>query len=410
MTTDSDSREKLYDIAGLLLPCAVIAGVFLGPRLAPVYVTLLGLYLILHPLGPRRVLFKNSRLEASLLGGIVLFCCYYSAVTFVTLKPYDDKYILRPFGLEHPLEWMFIGILGSASLVAFTKMRKVYDHIDRSAGTLLLVFSVYAIAIYVVGLMNPDQLQNACRTGMAVFNPNIFAMLAAMLINLMFAISFRKGSVSLFGLLVLGGGVFALVALTGSRTAILASVVTSLVIACCASRDLWQDLLKSIAVIVIATCAGLVLAHFIGCDVLGRFELLANPLDHETSFSTASRFDLWVTGWEFFKQSPLVGHGLWLEAELSYPTAHLHNQYLSWLVAGGIPGLIFGLLPAVALLVYGWVKAKWQGIAIAFAVVGFAGMNFLTDSLLYWSDTLAQFLVMYAFAAGLIRNHPSATK
>ena len=119
--------------------------------------------------------------------------------------------------------------------------------------------------------------------------------------------------------------------------------------------------------ILLSCVLGLLLCLFIelqtGCPVFIRFsqlsqavvllgeQFLSDPL--KASIKTAAdlsisiRLNMWHDGWNSFLESPLFGHGIFYEIPLfsdSYGYKHAHNQYLSWLIWGGIPMLVLGLI------------------------------------------------------------------
>ena len=63
--------------------------------------------------------------------------------------------------------------------------------------------------------------------------------------------------------------------------------------------------------------------------------------------SAGERFEMWRTAIQSIREAPLLGHGsLYLQHLITerYGYEHNHNQYLSWLVTGGILGCSMGLL------------------------------------------------------------------
>lgn len=63
--------------------------------------------------------------------------------------------------------------------------------------------------------------------------------------------------------------------------------------------------------------------------------------------SAGERFEMWTTAIKSIREAPLLGHGsLYLQHLITerYGYEHNHNQYLSWLVTGGVLGLGIGLL------------------------------------------------------------------
>ena len=63
--------------------------------------------------------------------------------------------------------------------------------------------------------------------------------------------------------------------------------------------------------------------------------------------SAGERFEMWATALGAIREAPLFGHGsMYLQHLITerYGYEHNHNQYLSWLVTGGLLQLSIGLL------------------------------------------------------------------
>ena len=92
----------------------------------------------------------------------------------------------------------------------------------------------------------------------------------------------------------------------------------------------------------------------------------------------------------------LIGHGRLVERQLTELNgasgfSHVHNQYLSWLIQGGLIGVLSVIILCSALL-----KKSFRNLAIAAVVFCYAG-PLMTNSGLTNEASLAQFLLIVLF-------------
>lgn len=99
--------------------------------------------------------------------------------------------------------------------------------------------------------------------------------------------------------------------------------------------------------------------------------------------SIGVRLEMWKTSLQAIAEAPLFGHGsLYLQHLITqrYGFEHNHNQYLSWLVTGGVFGLAIGLL----FLAIPWIVSAGLStpdrLIITLAVSIFWGFSMMFDS------------------------------
>lgn len=103
----------------------------------------------------------------------------------------------------------------------------------------------------------------------------------------------------------------------------------------------------------------------------------------DTDMSIGIRLEMWKTSLNSIAEAPIFGHGsLYLQHLITerYGFEHNHNQYLSWLVTGGVFGLAIGLL----FLAIPWIVSAGLStpdrLIITLAVSVFWGLAMMFDS------------------------------
>lgn len=103
----------------------------------------------------------------------------------------------------------------------------------------------------------------------------------------------------------------------------------------------------------------------------------------DTDMSIGVRLAMWKTSWQAIRDAPIFGHGsLYLQHLITerYGFEHNHNQYLSWLVTGGVVQLAIGLL----FLSIPWILSAGLPLAdrmmMTLAVSVFWGISMMFDS------------------------------
>lgn len=124
--------------------------------------------------------------------------------------------------------------------------------------------------------------------------------------------------------------------------------------------------------------------------------------DAGISRSEGERLAQWVAALEVIPKAWVFGYGVLNERAVLEPISgnaqpHAHNQYLSWLLNGGIFGLISGLLMYLSIAI------ATENRALALLVIGPFIASQLTDSLIFASEMLVliplAIIIVYAAMA-----------
>ena len=120
--------------------------------------------------------------------------------------------------------------------------------------------------------------------------------------------------------------------------------------------------------------------------------------------SISLRLQFWNLGWESFMASPWLGHGIFVEPVLlsdEFGFTHVHNQYLSWLLWGGVPMLVLGLGFVFALVFFVRRAAKFDALAIVLATSAMLAISLATDSFLRFDVYIAMHILMSLIGVAL---------
>lgn len=161
--------------------------------------------------------------------------------------------------------------------------------------------------------------------------------------------------------------------------------------------------------IMIAVGLGLIMSVIVdfvsGCQLFLRFGELAtaafDPEALQQGSGVALRLQFLRHGLDAVALAPWLGYGIWAEELLVEGSGHthVHNQYLSWLVWGGLPVLVSGLLflaaPLVAIV---GVKDRWRRAVLIATVVGPMPLSLTADTFL----RLPTFLNLQLFISCLV--------
>jgi len=125
-------------------------------------------------------------------------------------------------------------------------------------------------------------------------------------------------------------------------------------------------------------------------------EIIAGARD----VSISLRLQFYLVGIESALAAPVFGHGLLEQLDLLAPfnETHMHSQFLTWAVTGGIVRLVIGCLFLALPLV---IARDWpvaDRVLAGLALTGIWGASLVTDSLLEWHF----FLQFYSLLLGLI--------
>ena len=406
----STSKFSLDDLWDVVLIGVVVATTFLGFRVAvPLAIGLMAAY-VFNPSRLRQDLGALDRGAMVLLGLVWSFAIYMAILTVFRWVPYDDVHIYRYRGLEHPGEWIFMAFLFSISLVRFCGIQNLNHWMQKIFLPSLWVGVGFAICIYAFVYLKIGPENSACRTGLLTFNSNVFAFHFAAMAGFASAYFMARNPKALVVWIMLAIFTTCMVALTGSRMAIVSFVVVCLLIYGFISGR-WLGGWALLAIVLVCSLAlGFTWSILLECDFLGRFQVLSDAADMEKSQSTARRFELWKDTIAALQGNWAFGLGVRQDAEIAFPNAHIHSQYLSWALWGGVPALLLGLGLLLSMPFYGLAKIGWQGFAIGGAYTGFVGLYSLFDSVMYFAIPFGQFLVVFAFVAGVLHAMSKATK
>lgn len=400
----ADRRPDIH----LLLDGAVLVSLILTMVFAQLMLPILiGAIAFRYVVEPGRLLMDVKaldRADLAVMASLAAFCTYFLIAASLRWTPYDDVLIFRPRGVEHPLEWLSFAIFGLIAVLRMISMDRLAVLMDMVFVPAVGVNLLYAVGIYTHLYVNIGAEEHACRNGLGVFNVNIMALFWAMMLGFGFAYFLTHATKQWMAWVLLGFGAFTLTLVTGSRMAIMAFALTAALVALFMPGQRLRNILLVFGVFAVTCGAALWIAELLDCGILDRFSRLSNATDKEQSGSTARRFELWLISLEELRGNWIFGLGFKADAELSYPNAHIHNQYLSWLVWGGVPGLLLALIWLLAAPLYGFAKSGLVGFTVAGAGIGFAGMNLATDSILYFDQAMGIFLFYYALAIGLART------
>lgn len=215
------------------------------------------------------------------------------------------------------------------------------------AGIVIGAGSIYEVMVLNLG-----------RAGYFAFNPIPYATFAAILLIsclfFLFTLNANKWVNSLYGLGAIGA--ITAIILSGTRGVWLAILVTLLLLAAPLVR---KATLKTVLTIALAGCLLIGGGVFVAGDKIAtRYQETSSELtnieNNNMDTSIGIRLQLWQRGWEYIKESPLLGTGTTgylkkIEQDkntgLISPTAapladaHFHNQFIDTLVLTGVVGL-----------------------------------------------------------------------
>ncbi|MCP3971865.1 MAG: hypothetical protein GY717_16395 [Rhodobacteraceae bacterium] len=291
-------------------------------------------------------------------------------------------------GVNSSETWMDFGLLGVVLFARVMLMRQVFQ-------VLRLVLPVALTAVF-VGL-TVDKLSafagDDCRiTGLTKlpFTPAIlFGSFAFFYFALWQRLSERE---RVYAIALAFSSVVIAFGYTSARGALVGLLLGWLLILGCLARfrpPQWRlGVFGLLGSIILACLASVALDAVLGCSSASRLGKLAEVLGGtapESAGPIGQRLIFWSIGWEAFTNAPLLGAGPGYEKFILGDTHHdhVHQQYLSWLIWFGIPGLLAGLaflaFPVLAI----WQRARgferWAMIAAAASCLP---VDLLFDSLM----------------------------
>lgn len=133
--------------------------------------------------------------------------------------------------------------------------------------------------------------------------------------------------------------------------------------------------------------------------------------------SITLRLNMWVASLEAFRQAPIFGHGaLSLRPIIQdrFGFEHNHNQYLAWLVTGGIVFLAIGLLFLSTPFLISKGLATVDRAIVTLSVTGLWGIAMMFDAFLNLDFYLHYFSMLlgflFALTSDIARSQPARTE
>jgi O-antigen ligase len=123
--------------------------------------------------------------------------------------------------------------------------------------------------------------------------------------------------------------------------------------------------------------------------------------------SIALRLDMWIASLEAIQQAPVFGHGalsLRPIIEDKFGFEHNHNQYLAWLVTGGVVFLVIGLFFLFTPALMSNELAPADRAVIILSVTGLWGGAMMFDAFLNLDFYLHYFSLLLGFLFALITD------
>ena len=311
---------------------------------------------------------------------------------------------VRP--IERPSMWFF-GIIASVFVIwRFASMQNIKEVWRVVAPVGLAVCFAIMLVDY-----STDYLGTECRAKAFVFNPIIPPVFFTMFTIGSFIdwtnLSRREKQIRY--LLVAMAVIFA-TAFAGSRMILIVQV---LAFGCLAfliplkkeDDGRWKTVIWIGAAGFLGLVAGMVIDAITQCGFSNRMLNLffsVALLDTGQDVSVGARAELYVRAIEAVRANPWVGYGITYEKILSAPWPHVHNQYLSWMIWGGVTSLVSGVGFFIAASVAPALSRSKDAYAIIIATAGIFLVNSFTDTLLYHPDVDIQYFLGIAmfFALG----------
>ena len=133
-------------------------------------------------------------------------------------------------------------------------------------------------------------------------------------------------------------------------------------------------------------------------------ELMPLPVVAPTVGNIFERLRFWKLGWDRFRASPWFGHGVFYEQVLlfeEYGHTHVHDQYLSWLLWGGIPMLCLGFVFLFAAVFFVMRSSKFDALTIILATSAIMAISLVTDSFFRFDVYVFMHILLGMIGVGL---------
>lgn len=267
---------------------------------------------------------------------------------------YSRMYTIAP---ASKVDEVFSGYL--SMFIVITVITMVVDD-ENDVNFLLKAFAVAGLAqfIYMLSVYGTDiitvvsQSDEGIRIGDEVSNANSVGMSFAIsyLISLHFFLTEKMAIYkrAFFVVLIVIGFIFGL--LSGSRKALIMLLAGSFAILY--FKNSGKNVLKTLGGVLLAGIAVYALFYLVSSNALfetvyDRFTTLIDGLSGKTEldYSSEARFYMIETGWNVFKQSPIIGKGIY--ASYNYFETYSHNNFIEILMNTGMVGFLIFYYPYI---------------------------------------------------------------
>lgn len=135
--------------------------------------------------------------------------------------------------------------------------------------------------------------------------------------------------------------------------------------------------------------------------VLKYYNRLLSIMNTKNDYSNTSRLIAWKIGWDRFKEKPLTGWGY--KVKNPYPTGpgganqvldHPHNEYIAFLVGGGVIGLLGYLYLMISIFIKAIKNRNNAYWLVMLGLVSFTLVYGVVEALFQVSNSLFLFLIM----------------
>ena len=172
--------------------------------------------------------------------------------------------------------------------------------------------------------------------------------------------------------------IFSAVGLTGSRAALIASLI-GVPWVLLASSQKWKTRRVIQGMALTMVLCGVLLTGV----ATPRVSHLESIWRASSSSGEPARWRIWATAWKAFERHPLLGIGNQGDAFVHYwqmetsiagrasPTAvtHAHNLWLQFAASYGVVGLVSALLISFSAVVVAWQVGRWKGLAVVVPIL-----------------------------------------
>jgi len=394
----------LIEIWDYLLIFMIVALTVLGRDGFPVAELALAIPLVMQFIVPGRSPYLPlSRIDL-VFGFLALQ--YFVLHWFIAISYPLNNDPIQARWIEYPHAWAIAMLLMVLVFWRFTMIRNL-QHLWRYMAPAGLIFSFLVLSIdYFTAFRGSE-----CRVSGYVFNPTVPPVFFTIFtIGSFFGwAGFTKGQRLLRYLLVVMA-VIVTTAYAGARMTLLVQIfafgLLSLILP---ARDT-KERIQLVAVLgglgVLGVAIGLGFDIIADCSFAKRLSLMVEVAGEPAEpgqNSISIRIDLAKQALALMAQNPWTGFGISAEKLIAAPEYHIHNQYFSWMIWGGVISLISGtaylVSPSIALLI----SPTRDGLILSLAISGIIAVNSISDSLLYHDYVNVEFILALGLFYGLGR-------